>query len=159
MERGLKTLQTANRTASRRSRRPSGGTDNAYDDGSGGQYPSRPDQARPNQDEEDDTFNDSAIDPGSDHHGFHSSSIEHQHPYTPINHDQALYPAGTITPTYSSSSLSYPSTLISSPYQIIPQPSPHQQPERLPSFSSTFGPATIPTTQSVINRHSPPHHP
>ena len=161
MEKGLKTLQTAGRTASRREARSNQGHDFDSDDISDSRLTlSGRERSRSHQDEED-GFNDSAIGP-EDHllvhgSGFGSSRDDHQ---------QAPFSAGSLPnppPSYGSArSFSINSNASSSLAGFTPTvtaspqfPSSHQQPQTLPSFNATFGMPGI----SAVLRHSPNHSP
>ncbi len=161
MEKGLKTLQTAGRTASRREARANLGHDFDSDDISDSRFPpSRRERSRSHQDEED-GFNDSAIGP-EDHpfangNNFGPSRDDHQ---------QAPYSAGGMSdplPSYSSArSFSINSNASSSLAGFTPTvtaapqfPSVHPQPQTLPSFSAAFG---MPSISGVLH-HSPHHSP
>lgn len=152
MEKGLKTLQAAGRTASRRERQPFGGSDIEYDEITDSRYPPQQrDCTKSHQDDVDDGFNDSAIGPDADRS------------YAPSTHnEQAPYSGGNNTPPYSSSrsfsissSTGYTPTITAAP-QFSPQPVHYQT---LPSFSSAFGVPSIPSISSVIqHQHSPHQH-
>lgn len=161
MEKGLKTLQTVGRTASRRESRANLGHDFDSDDISDSRFPpSLRERSRSHQDEED-GFNDSAIGP-EDHpfvnsNAFGSSRDDQQ---------QVPYSAGGISnpsPSYSSArSFSNNSNASSSLAGFTPTvtaapqfPSSHQQPQTLPSFSAAFG---MPSLSTVLH-HSPHHSP
>ncbi|CAD6564487.1 MAG: hypothetical protein ASARMPREDX12_002683 [Alectoria sarmentosa] len=161
MEKGLKTLQTVGRTASRREARANLGREIDSDEISDSRFPPhRRERSRSHQDEED-GFNDSAIGP-EDHpfvnsNAFGSSRDDHQ---------QAPYSAGGMSnpsPSYSSArSFSINSNASSSLAGFTPTvtaapqfPSLHQQPQTLPSFSAAFGMPSI----SAVLHHSPHHSP
>ncbi len=165
MEKGLKTLQTAGRTASRRERRNLGISD--FDDEiTDSRFNSRQDRSNSHQ-HEDDGFNDSAIGPDDANHPFaqiHSRDEQNQAPYsagsgsTPpsfgsdrrVSYSTAASSTG-YTPTITATP-QFPSQMIN-PQQTLPAPFPQQNQQMLPSFSSAFG---MPSISSVM-RNSSPH--
>ena len=161
MEKGLKNLQTAGRTASRREARANQGPDFDSDEMIDSRLSlSGRERSRSNQDEED-GFNDSAI--GPDDHSFVHGSVFGS---SRDDHQQAPYPPGSLpnpSPSYSSArSFSINSNASSSLAGFTPTvtaapqfPSNHQQTQTLPSFNATFG---MPGISSVL-RHSPHHSP
>ena len=159
MEKGLKTLQTAGRTASRREARANMGHDFDADEISEGRFP-RHEHSRSHQDQED-GFNDSAI--GPEDHSFASGNAFGS---SRDDHQQASYSAGGMSnpsPSYTSArSFSINSNASSSLPGFTPTvtaapqfPSVHQQPQTLPSFSAAFGMPSI----SAVLHHSPHHSP
>ena len=163
MEKGLKTLQTAGRTASRREARANLGHNFDSDEISDSRFPlSRRERSRSHQDEED-GFNDSAIGP-EDHPFVNSNAFGSGS--SRDDHQQTMYSAGGISnpsPSYSSArSFSINSNASSSLAGFTPTvtaapqvPSIHQQPQTLPSFSAAFGMPSI----SAVLHHSPHHSP
>lgn len=161
MEKGLKTLQTAGRTASRREARANLGHDFDSDDISDSRFlPSRRERSRSHQDEED-GFNDSAI--GHEDHPFINSNAFGS---SREEHQQAPYSAGGMSnpsPSYSSArSFSINSNASSSLPRFTPTvtaapqfPAIQQQPQTLPSFSAAFGMPSI----SAVLHHSPHNSP
>ena len=155
MEKGLKTLQTAGRTASRREARANLGHDFDSDEISDNRFPHpRREGSRSHQDE-DEVFNDSAI--GPEGNSFGPSRDEHQHaPYSAggISNPSPSYSSArsfSINSNASSSLAGFTSTVTAPP----PCPSAHQQPQTLPSFSAAFGMPSI----SAVLHHSPHHSP
>lgn len=162
MEKGLKTLQTASRTASRREARANPNSDfDSVEILEKPFHPSRRDRSGSHQDE--DPFNDSGIVVGSEEHSFVNGNALGS---SREDHQQAPYSAGGLSnpsPSYSSarsfsinsnasSSLaSFTPTVTAAP-QFPPVP---QQPQTLPSFSTTFGMPSI----SAVLHHSPRHSP
>ena len=161
MEKGLKTLQTAGRTASRREARANLGHEFDSDEISDSRFPlSGRERSRSHQDEED-GFNDSAIGP-EDHQFVNGGAFGPSRD----DHQQAPYSAGGMSnpsPSYSSArSFSINSNTSSSlagfPPTITPAPqfpAVQQQPQTLPSFSAAFGMPSI----SAVLHHSPHHSP
>lgn len=161
MEKGLKTLQTAGRTASRREARANLGHDFDSDEIPDGRFPpSRRERSRSHQDEED-GFNDSAIGPEDpsfvNGNAFGSSRDDHQRtPYSAggMSNPSPSYSSArsfSINSNASSSLAGFTPTVTSAP-QL---PSSHQQPQTLPSFSAAFGMPSI----SAVLHHSPRHSP
>ena len=156
MEKGLKTLQTAGRTAARRERASQGG-DLDRDDSeiTDSRYPTSR-RSKSHHEDDDRSFNDSAIGPDADH------------PFISTNrHDDQPYAIPSTTPSYSSSGRSYSTasstgytpTITAAPQFGSPmlaqsQSLPPFQPQQptLPSFSSAFG---IQSISSVMSSHSP----
>ena len=156
MEKGLKTLQTAGRTATRRERAGLGGdldlddseiTDSRYP-------PSR--RSKSHHEDDDHSFDDSALGTDADH-PFISTS----------RHDDQSYAVPSATPSYSpsgrsystASSAGYTPTITAAPQFGSPllaqsQSLPPFQPQQptLPSFSSAFG---MPSISTVMSSHSP----
>lgn len=167
MEKGLKTLQSAGRTASRRERQHFGGSDGEYDEITDSRFPpTRRDRSKSHLDDGDDGFNDSALGPDADHPFLIGAQSDQHRSYASSTHnEQAPYTGGTATPPYSSgrsfstsSSTGYTPT-ITAASQYSPQPVHYQQPQTLPSFSSAFGVPNIPSISSVIqHQHSPHQH-
>ena len=161
MEKGLKTLQTAGRTASRREARANLGHDFDSDEISDSRFSlSGRERSRSNQDDED-GFNDSAI--GPDDHPFVNGNTFGS---SRDDHPQASYSSGGLSnpsPSYSSArSFSINSNASSSLAGFTPTvtaapqlPSIHQQPQTLPSFSAAFGMPSI----SAVLHHSPHNSP
>ena len=156
MEKGLKTLQTAGRTATRRERASLGG-DLDLDDSEITDSRCPPSRRSKSHHEDDDhSFNDSAIGPDADH------------PFISTNrHDDQSYAIPSATPSYSSSGRSYSTasstgytpTITAAPQFGSPmlaqsQSLPPFQPQQptLPSFSSAFG---MPSISTVMSSHSP----
>ena len=161
MEKGLKTLQTAGRKASRREARANPSHDFDSDDISDSRYPpSQRERSRSHQEDED-SFNESAI--GSEVHPFANGNAFGS---SRDDHQQAPYSAGGMSnpsPSYSSArSFSINSNAPSSLAGFTPTvtaapqfPSVHQQSQTLPSFSAAFGMPSI----SAVLHHSPHHSP
>ena len=162
MEKGLKTLQAAGRTASRREARANMGPEFDSDEMSDSRFSSsRRDRSRSHQDEED-VFNDSAIGP-EDHsfvngNAFVSNRDDHQQiPYSAggMSNPSPSYSSNrsfSINSNASSSIAGFTPTVTSAP----PFPSTiHQQQQTLPSFSDAFGMPSI----SAVLHHSPRHSP
>ena len=158
MEKGLKTLQAAGRTASRREANLNhdGDSDEVLDNRFSS---SQGERARSHQDE--DAFNDSGI--GHEDHQFVNGDLFRS---SRDDHQQAPYSAGGLSnpsPSYSStrsfsinsnasSSLAaYTPTVTAAP----PVSSAHQPSQTLPSFSAAFGMPSI----SAVLQHSPHHSP
>lgn len=162
MEKGLKTLQSAGRTAARRER--SHITDDYLENLSNDHSPIR--SRSKSQDNASDGFNDSAIGPDNESPFASRGQDDQQH--------QAPYSAGSrfSTPirTFSTSSSSLSSltpTITASPqFSIVHTPSipqsQQQQQQTLPSFSATFGMQNLgsdsmPSISSVMRSpRSPP---
>ena len=155
MEKGLKNLSTANRNYSRRRQNQLSGSD--VDEQTQSPYLLNRGRSGSHQNESDERFNDSGLGPEPENPYYHSNN-DHQQPYTSgIHTEPAQYTTGVITPSTSSRSYSvssstggtYHSTnlLNNSPsYQPFHPPSSFSQPQTtLPSFSTTFGPPSIPT--------------
>lgn len=176
MEKGVKTLQTAGRTASRRERQNVGLSD--FDDEiTDSRFGSNRDRSNSHRNDDDD-FNDSAIghdDPGHPFsHGGSSRDEQIQAPYsagsgsTPpsfgssdrrVSYSTAASSTG-YTPTIAntpifSSQIHNPQQILPTPYSHQPQmlPSPQQQ---LPSFSSAFGMPSISSVMGNTSRHHSP---
>ena len=167
MEKGLKNLQTAARTASRREHHPSN-SDPGYDGLSESPYSQQQhraprDRSISHQDDGDE-FNDSAIGPEADQLFLNSHQNEHQRSYaSSVHNEQGPNSAGTTTPPYSSTGRSFStssSTMmtpsIAAGFHSVQHSSPYQQPSQtLPSFNSAFGMQSL---GSMVNRHSPQHY-
>jgi hypothetical protein len=164
MEKGLKTLQAAGRTASRRERRRIGSEDVQYDEITDSRYPPpQQDHSKPHQDDVDD--GDSAIGPDADQHFLIGAQGDRNRSYlSSTRNEQVAYHGGTITPPFSNSTFSTPSSAIYTPNitaapMYSPQPVTYQQSQTLPSFSSAFGTPSIPSISTVIqHQHSPHQH-
>ena len=161
MEKGLKTLQTAGRTASRREARANRSHDPDSDDISDTRIPPSQRECSKSRQDEEDCFNDSGL--GPDDHSFGNGNAFGS---SRDDHQQAPYSAGGMSnpsPPYSSArSFSINSNASSSLAGFTPTvtaapqfPSMHQQPQTLPSFSTTFGMPSI----SAVLRHSPQRSP
>lgn len=159
MERGLRDLRAAERTASRRQRQQLVGSD--LDEGTDSPYHPQRDRSGSHQD----GFNDSGLGNDPEHQYLPSNNNGPQRSSyaSSLHNEPAQYSAETSTPptnsnrSYSlSSSNGYTSNILNtSPYQTIHQSLPftQPQPQTLPSFSTTFG------LQSSINRHLPQQDP
>ncbi|MCJ1455961.1 hypothetical protein MMC28_006318 [Mycoblastus sanguinarius] len=138
MEKGLKTLKTAGRHASRRERATFGGSD--FGDEISDSHVSHISRERSKgHGEDDESFNDSAIAiaPDTDH-SFTTGAAG-------LSSSRPSY--GSRQSFSSASSTGFTPTITASP-----QFAPVQQ-QTLPSFSSAFG---MPSISSVIHHHSPP---
>ncbi len=165
MEKGLKTLHAAGRTASRRDRQHIGGDDVEYEEITDSRYPPpRRDGSKSHQEDVDDAFDDSAIGPDAEHSFMIGGPYDQHRSYASSTHNEQLpYTGGNITPPYSSvrsystpSSTGYAPTITAAP-KYSPQSVTYQQPQTLPSFSSAFGVPNIPSISSVIQRQHSPH--
>ncbi len=158
MEKGLKTLQTAGRSASRSRRQ-------TFDVGAIDQMTDTRYQA-PLESQGDDIFNDSGLGQDPEHHFLpNAQSDQRRHYATSIHTEPAPFSAGAITPPYSSnrsysqcSSSNGISVINTSPYQTIQQPSPFQQQQQtLPSFSSAFGQPIVSSLPPATTQRRSPH--
>lgn len=176
MEKGLKTLQTAGRTASRRERQNLGLGD--FDDEiTDSRFSSNRDRSNSHRNEDDD-FNDSAIgheDPSHPFaHGGSSRDEQNQAPYS-AGSGSTPPPFGSpdrrVSYSTANSSTAYTPTIVKPPMfpsqiqhtqQTLPSPYSQQQQmlpnpqQQLPSFSSAFG---MPSISSVIGNSSRHHSP
>ncbi len=153
MGKGLKTLQTAYRTALRREAHANLSHDFDSDDISDSCISlSRRKRSQSHQDEED-GFNDSAI--GPEDHPFvksnASGSSRDDHQQAPYSAGGIFYPSPSTTPSFSINSNAY--SLLAGPTPTVtaaPQfPYIQQQPQTLPSFSVAFG---MPSISAALHR-------
>lgn len=171
MEKGLKTLQTANRSFHRRERQ-CGNSDAEYDEFSDTRYqpPQGRDRSKSRQGDGDE-FNDSAIGPDADQPFLTNKQNDHPRSYassqrsypSSVHNEQAPFSGGAITPPYSSTARSFsisssttltPTMPAASSYHPVQQPSPSPYQQTLPSFSSAFG---VPGLNSVLHPPSSSH--
>ena len=164
MEKGVRTLHTAGRRASRHGYEPIEGSD--AEDTTSTRYPPPPNRSLLHRDEGDDPFKDSGLGHDLDHPFLARSQNEHQRSYASSSHNEPIpLSGGTITPPYSShgsyslSSSSGVNSAIanSSQFPLFQQPSPLQPPQSLPSFSAAFGSSGNPSFQTPLPRQSPHH--
>ena len=156
MEKGLKTLQTAGRTATRRERANLGNDLDPHNSDITDSRYATPRRLESHQEGDEPSFNDSALG--------HSGN----HPFiTSSRHDDQPYTLPSATPSYSSSVRSYSTPTstgytptipnapqFGSPMMAQSQSLPPFQPPQptLPSFSSAFG---MPSISAVMSSHSP----
>ncbi|KAL2041479.1 hypothetical protein N7G274_005861 [Stereocaulon virgatum] len=156
MEKGLKTLQTAGRTATRRERANLGNDLDPHNSDIPDSRYATPQQSGSHQEGDEPSFNDSGL------------GRSGNHPFTTNSrHDDQPYTLPSATPSYSSSVRSYSTPTstgytptipnapqFGSPMMAQSQSLPPLQPPQptLPSFSSAFG---MPSISTVMSSHSP----
>lgn len=160
MEKGLKTLQTASRTASRREALANPNPDFDSDEMLDSRFhPSRRDRSKSDQDE-DGGFNDSGIVIGSEDPSFVNGtafgSSREDHQQAPYSAGGMSHPSPSFSPARSFSiNSSASSSLAGFTPTVTAAPQFPPQPQTLPSFSAAFGMPSI----SAVLHHSPRHSP